>query len=206
MVGLFGWGGIGVRVMIDGGALAPRPYDGDVAGFALSIERDAGAYRGTGGVIRDACGGIDSDRYVLVCNAFQMLLQPLGGLVERLLACDAELSFASEPCGGAGGIFLIQGSCLKEIPNLGFVDLKEQAIPLIAKRHRVRVAGASSDGVSALPVRTLPEYIAALRHRHSAGFAIIEPGAVVDANARLHDSVVLRGGRVESGAIVASSL
>ena len=37
-------------------------------------------------------------------------------------------------------------------------------------------------------------------------FALCEAGAVVDPSARLHDSVVLRGGRVEYGAVLVRSV
>jgi hypothetical protein len=100
---------------------------------------------------------------------------------------------------------------LTAIPEVGFVDFKEQAISLIARSHRVRVVEASER--SALPVRSLPEYISALRHHHglgrssaSHGFSIVEAGARVDQSSRIHDSVVLCGGRVEARAIVAGSL
>jgi NDP-sugar pyrophosphorylase family protein len=39
-----------------------------------------------------------------------------------------------------------------------------------------------------------------------SAFAIVEPGAMVSSSARIHDSVVLAGGVVESGAVVVRSL
>jgi hypothetical protein len=78
-----------------------------------------------------------------------------------------------------------------------------------------------------LPLRTTSDYVGALRQWHrgagklpgsrrgqidplaedsSRGFAIVEPGAYVDASAYLHDGVVLRGARVEANAAVVRSL
>ncbi len=74
------------------------------------------------------------------------------------------------------------------------------------------------------PIRTLSDYVAALRDLHrtdgqmrTAGFeglaedwrstfAIVEPGATVAATARVHDSVVLAGATVEAGAVLVRSL
>jgi len=81
--------------------------------------------------------------------------------------------------------------------------------------HRRRPTG--------LPVRTLTDYVTALRHYHSRrlgkptvadplaedclpAFAIKEQGATVDPRAHVHDSVVLRGGIVEPGAVVVRSI
>jgi hypothetical protein len=195
--------GVRARVLIDS--------VGESGGGRMVIERDPAAYRGTGGVLRDVCRGVPGDHYVLVCHASQVLCEPLVSLVERLGACAADLSFPVEPGGAAGGVFLIRAGCLGAIPEVGFVDLKEQAIPAIAAKHRVRVVKRSVP--SGLPVRTMAEYLAAVRHHHlrqgghgSAGFSVIEPGASVHPSARVHDSVVLAGGRVEAGAIVAGSV
>jgi ADP-glucose pyrophosphorylase len=73
-------------------------------------------------------------------------------------------------------------------------------------------------------VRTLADYVTALRtyHRRKSGrpaittdplaedwrptFSIIEEGAAVDPLASVNDSVVLRGGRVEAGAVTVRSI
>ena len=146
----FGWRELRSKVLIDSGASAPQFRGSANVNHYLAIERDGRAFRGTGGVLRDACRGIDANDYILVCNAFQILYKPLTRLVERLLDASADLSFTKEPCGGAGSVFLIRGGCLTAIPEVGFVDFKEQAISLIARSHRVRVVEASER--SALPV------------------------------------------------------
>jgi hypothetical protein len=200
-----------VRVLIDGISLPPRARLASTGGCDVLIERDSGAYRGTGGVLKDACRGLSGDSYVLVMHAGQLLCEPLAPLVERLMACGADLSFPIEPSGGAGGVFLVRAGCLAALPDVGFVDFKEQAIPVIAKRNKVRVAELAS--ASSLPIRSLQDYIQAVRHWHvrqggnpGRGVSIVEAGARVCETSRLHDSVVLAGGRVEAGAILAGSL
>ena len=200
-----------VRVLIDGASLPPVAPFATAAGCDVIVRRDAGAYRGTGGVLKDACRGIAGDHYVLVMHAGQLMSERLALLVERLMDCGADLSFPVEPSGGAGGVFLIRAGCLSTLPDVGFVDFKEQAIPMIAKRHKVRVA--ELDSASSLPIRSLQDYLQAVRHwqvrqggNSGNGIAVVEKGAHVDESARLHDSVVLAGGRVGGGAILAESL
>src|SRR5439155_18723223 len=103
----------------------------------------------------------------------------------------------------------------------GYVDMKEQALPDIATRYDVRVLARRRP--SGLPIRTLDDYIQALRyhHRRKAGtkaavdplaedwkatFALIEPGAQVDPASRVHDSVVLKDAVVEAGAVLVRSV
>jgi hypothetical protein len=106
------------------------------------------------------------------------------------------------------------------IPDTGFIDMKEQAMPLIAQKYAVEVLHRRRP--TGLPVRSVDDYITALRfyHMRRAGrmtladplaedwqpsFGIVEEGAVVDPTARVHDSVVLRGGVVESGSVLVRS-
>jgi hypothetical protein len=120
---------------------------------------------------------------------------------------------------------LIACRALREIAAEGFVDMKEQALPRIAGRFDVRVLNRSRP--SGLPLRTLDDYVTALRYHHrrlrddgvretevadplaenlAPAFALVEPGAEVDASARLHDAIVLSGGVVEAGAVLVRSV
>jgi NDP-sugar pyrophosphorylase family protein len=99
--------------------------------------------------------------------------------------------------------------------------MKEQALPQIALHYEVRVVRRRRP--TGLPIRTLEDFVQALRLHHrrrqgkpfiadplaedwSPAFALIEPGATVDASARIHDSIVLAGAVVEPGAVLVRSL
>src|SRR5437868_4719264 len=73
---------------------------------------------------------------------------------------------AANADGTPSGIMLVQAQALKAIPETGFSDMKEQALPAIAANYRVTVA--SFESPSGLPVRSLGEYVAALRQYHLA--------------------------------------
>jgi len=211
-----------VRIMIDQATADPQKQPAASADLAPArIERDPLDFRGTGGVLRDLAAEYADNDLLLVANAAQVLLEPLGDLLADLAAPGAAVSIISHRDGTASGLLLVRCAALRELPATGFIDMKEQGLPSIAAAHRVMVVERPT--ASALPVSTLQGYIEALRrhHRRRAGksssgspfeeawessFAIVEDDASVGPTARLHDSVVLGGGRVEAGAVVVRSV
>lgn len=220
---LSGGNAVPVRVMLDRAAsYTPSPASQTAIGLAqVQVERDPFDYRGTGGVLRDLAAGYADDDLLVVANAAQVMLSSLAQVVEDMAETNGDVSIASNLDGTASGLLLVRCMSLRELPANGFVDMKEQALPAIAKRHRVTVVHCEEP--AAVPVRSLADYIDALRrnHRGAAGkaaaadpfaedwdssFGIAEDGALVDPSARLHDSVVLRGGRVEADAVLVHSI
>jgi N-acetylglucosaminyldiphosphoundecaprenol N-acetyl-beta-D-mannosaminyltransferase len=217
------WAGLSrlpVRVMVNQNA--PDPLSADAGHYSeFRVERDLSDFRGTGGVLHDLAAHYDDDDLILVANAAQVLLDPLPSIAAELHARKADVAVVSHEDGTPSGLMLVSCRALRLIPSRGFVDMKEQALPLIAAAYDVRVLHRRRP--TGLPVRSLGDYIQALRfhHRHKSGrhsendplaedwsptFSLVESGAHVDASARLHDSVVLRGGRVEPGAVVVRSV
>jgi mannose-1-phosphate guanylyltransferase len=211
-----------LRIMIDRAAPEPRlNASNGVQGAPVQIERDPFDFRGTGGVLRDLALGYDDNDRLLVANAAQILLTPLNDLTLDLAATGGDVTIVSHRDGTPSGLLLLRCGALRVVPPEGFIDMKEQALPAIAAHHRVAVLEMNTP--SALPIRFLSDYIRALRwhHHRSLGctdennpyaedwepaFAIAEDGALVHPQARLHDSVVLAGGRVEANAVVAHSI
>ena len=210
-----------VRLLLDRDSPEPQhdwPADRQVL---LATERDAMEYRGTGGILKELADGYDANDYLLVANAAQLLQAPLPALARSLAGTGADVAVIAHADGTPSGLTLFRCGCAREIASIGFVDLKEQALPVIAKRHRVVVVERSRP--SALPIRTLADYIEALRRYHGEAsgndaqdfgyvedwrpvFAVVEDPQDVHRNARIHNSVVLRGGRVEDGAVVVGSV
>jgi hypothetical protein len=216
-----------LRILRDGDTPAARPSAG--AGAAVSVEVDPAEYRGTAGVLRDVTGGYDDADRVLVVNAAQYLVEPLretAVLLETVgggggIGGGGGVSMVAHEDGTPSGAMLVTCGCLRLVPSVGFFDMKEQALPLIAKHYPVRVV--SRRELVSKPIRSLSEYIGVLRWHHLTQradplpddpfredwrpvFTIVEDGSDVDARATVQDSVVLRGGRVEGGAIVVRSL
>lgn len=212
---------IPVRVIVDRTTLIPtqNTWNGRCD---VQFEQDPLDYRGTGGLLRDLMTQYEPDDYLLIVHAAQVFLEPLSQIAASLASLRADVGIACGADGSPTGIMLIRCGALMSIPAMGFVDLNEQALPAIAKEHDVRVARGHRMG--GLPVRSLTDYLTAVRQYHrfagsgmgtftdaydegwQATFGIIEPGAEVDPSALVHDSVVLKGGRVEAGSILVRAL
>lgn len=210
-------GTLPVRVVIDQQSISPNLSAQDTR-VAMSIERDKASFRGTGGVLHDLSSDYQEQDYLLVANAAQMLLEPLPQLAADLAANQADVAVISPTHGVPSGLMLVRCGILRSIAPIGFVDMKEQVLPRIASSHCVRVVKRSKP--VGLPIRTLSNYINAIRagvggdanandafaEGWQSTFSIIQDDTQVDPTARVHDSVVLRGARVERGALLVRSV
>jgi len=196
------------------------------AGSRLDVHvvRDAAAYRGPAGVVKDLTREFALADRVLVATANQIQREPLPALFEALARHDESVSIVPYEGSEFAGMFLMRCSRLRDVPDVGFVDLKEQALP--SARGRAPLSVVRRPPSSTLPIRTLDEYVKALRLLHGGPsmsasaedsgnafaetwrpvFSIIEPGAHVAPGSVVQDSVVLAGGRIEEGAAVARSV
>lgn len=187
----------------------------------LRFERDPYEFRGTAGVVRDLTAAYPAHRWVLVGSASQLPLEPLRELVGDLAVGAEGISMVTHNDGTLAGMMLIKCASLAQVPKVGYVDLKEQALPSIGRQHTVRVLRRRQR--TAIPIRTLEDYINALRVYHllrrgqpdaedpyaerwQPAFSVIEPGAKVSPTARLQDAVVLEGAVVEDDAVVVRSV
>jgi N-acetylglucosaminyldiphosphoundecaprenol N-acetyl-beta-D-mannosaminyltransferase len=209
-----------VRVMVNHNT--PEPMVAGPRHFgAFRVERDASDFRGTGGVLRDLAVDYGDDDLLLVANAAQILLDPLPTIVAAMARKSGDVAVISHEDGTPSGLMLVTCKTLRSIADTGYIDMKEQALPQIALSHEVRVVRRRRP--TGLPIRTLEDYVQALRLHHrrrqgkpfiadplaedwSPAFALIEPDTTVDATARIHDSIVLSGAVVEAGAVLVRSL
>jgi hypothetical protein len=207
-----------VRVMLD--RAAPLPHVSQVEGpVSIQVEQDPFAFRGTAGLLSDLARAYEPDDYILVANAAEVLLEPLTGLVESLMAAQSDVSMVCLHDGTPSGLILLKCKALRDIAKVGYVDLKEQGLPVMARNHDIRVIRCND--YAGLPVRTRGSYLEALREFYQrvqsdktptealtddegwrAKFGLVETGAAVHPSAVVHDSVVLAGARVEPGAVL----
>lgn len=210
---------LAVRMMMDRHGPLAR-VSGWPDPLTLSVEHDPFELRGMGGLLSDLAQEYTADDWLLVLDGLQLLVEPLPALVERLWATPGDVRLLAAG-GRPAGVMLVRCGALRSLPRLGFVDLKEQALPRIAAEHQVRVC--ASDRPVGYAVRVMEQYLAALRQYHGrsrsarsheeigeepwrSAFSVIEAGSDVDATAVVHDSVVLGGGRMERGSVAVRSL
>ena len=200
------------HVMIDWTATAPITA-WSRSKSAISIERDQLELRGTGGVLHDLAKRFDDEDYLLVISANQLLFEPLDQMVVDMATLGGDVQLLSYEDGTPAGMMLCRCGALRDIAPIGFVDMKEQALPVIARHHETLVLRRQKADVQ--PIRTLAHYLEGLRRMHGLDdsdgltqpvFNLVEVGADVDTKASLREAVVLRGARIEKGAVVARSL
>lgn len=208
-----------LRVLIDKDTRKPIPPE-SAGRVSVLIETDRVELRGTGGLLKDIADELPDDHYVLVGNANSILIEPLSNLYDSLAAPGADISILARQDGTPCGLKLCRAGALKVLRGNGFIDLKEQALPDLARRFDVRVVQAQ--GTCVLPLRTLDNYIQAQRvlsgvhggpvkngdfsEQWSPCFKIVEEGSEVHPSAMVHDSVVLRGATVGAGAVLVRSV
>lgn len=214
---------LGARILLNKDSPKPEAItDPQGSGIELSYEFDVVDYRGTAGVLRDVSQIYGDEDVLLVCNAYQILVQPLLDVYGDLAGDFKDIRLISHRDGTPSGMMLIKCGALRSISPVGFVDLKEQALPDIARRHTVSVLHRNRP--TGLPIKSRADYVLALRQYHSwrqgllgedgqltledwrHAFGIVESGASVAKTARIHSSVVLAGAVVEAGAILVRSV
>jgi hypothetical protein len=205
-------GTVPLRVMTDHSSAPDHAADA-ADPVPVQYDSDPSALRGTGGVLRDVSAAYDPDDLLLVANAAQFMLRPLSELVAQLESLRADVAVLAHQDGTPITLMLVRCGCLRSLPDVGFVDMKEQAIPLLAAAHDVRAVCV--DQPVALGLRTAQSYLAGLRALHArsqslngdvwrSAFALTEEA--IEPSVRIHDSVVLRGGGVGAGAVLVRSL
>jgi hypothetical protein len=208
-------------VLVGKASKAPHLSKADLE-LGMIARHDSSEFRGTAGVLRDlVVDAYEDNAQILVLTASQLLFEPLVDLAMDAAELGGDITVTSHRDGSPTNLFLIRCGILKQIPDVGFVDLKEQGLIKMAAKCDVTVL--LREHGTAIPLRSLKDYISAVRaynrmicgkeprpvpleERWASSYAIVEPSAIVEANVILHDSVVLAGGKVGQGATVIQSV
>ncbi len=226
----------------------PREHRSSEARPSVEVIPEPAAWRGAGGIVRDVTEGLPDDAIILVCEGKRLPPPSLDPLLRAMLGADASspgMGTQREmraPVGAVGvcgvdepaGMYAFTRRVIKSTPRVGYVDLKEQLLPSLARAGERVVTAHLADDVPHL--RDLESYLETVRHSlgngHAAspaftggksamrvssrasvsgsaildGFCIIEPGAVVEDGAVVHDSVILWGATIGGGAVVSRSV
>jgi UDP-N-acetylglucosamine transferase subunit ALG13 len=213
-------GALPVRVLLDQASPMPT-LPAVLPGVTISVERDRGDVRGTGGVLRDVCADYDDEDWVLVANGAQLLFGSVRDLADRLAGAGGEVNVVNDRHGIPNGLMLLRCGVLRGVSDIGFHDMKEQVIPALARRYRVKVV--STEGLTSRPIHSLKDFTETLRsyyawrangsdgggmpiERGRSLFSIREQGSLVAPSAVVHDAVILQGAVVEKGAVVVRSV
>jgi hypothetical protein len=197
------------------------------SGYPASIVLDQTAYRGPAGVLRDASAGLADPGPRLIIEHTRLLESPdlLGGLARAHAAGCQAITLAANPDQSFAGLLIADQHAIDLIPNVGFMDIKEQWLPA-AWRNGFSVERFTLEGWC-YQIRTLADYIEALsrtaafgvteeqlvlgRERSALqptayGGGLVSHEAMVDPSAVLARSAIGPNATVEPGAVVIRSL
>lgn len=181
--------------------------------------RDVGLYRGPAGAIRDVAESLPTEvETLLVCEALRVPTDEIESFVAEHRQSGAAVSVARNPDGSTGGVYAISRALIsKLVPEVGFLDLKEQFLGKALKEGLdIRVFDLAEPGIR--PARDLEEFITAscpLRDSLTdidpdappgIGFSVVSREAKLSGSARVWRSIVMAGGAVSDGATVVRSL
>lgn len=186
-------------------------------GIQTRIVRDASEYRGPAGTLRDATNDLLDDDAVLIAEGSRVVATDLAAFVRTHLARACDASVAVNPDGSPAGVYCFNAKALRQIPTVGFMDLKEQFLSrLVDTGQNVRVFRLDAPGV--LQCRTRADFLAAAMAVAAAsmpaedansvnpGPAVLSRSAVVDPTAFVAHAVVGPNSRVEAGAVLVRTL
>lgn len=188
----------------------------------IELRTEKRRYRGPAGAVRDVCGEGDANAWIAVVEGNRYFGESLAPIAARATD-DADVVVGTNPDRTPSGVYLLRRRVIEMTPELGFLDLKEQLLKkLIAAGGRAVSANLQGDGV--FPVRTRIDLLRAVDHesaqenalnaslyaRHVVAAqkwsSVIEPGATVDPDAVLVESIVMAGSDIGPGAVVVRSL
>lgn len=209
-----------MRILVNAGTPLPQVGDND-NGEDVEALHDPTPLRGTGGLLHDVAADYEDDDWIFVAAAHQALTAPLSRIFDRLLSSRGQVRLLGCRDGTPCSFMLIQCAALRGIKPIGFQDLKEQALPTIARDHDVFVTPMRQP--PSYPIRDREGYLAAVQWKLAEGesraalrdpfaedtrtqFALISDQAAVAPSATVYNSVILPGARVENDAVVLRSI
>lgn len=183
-------------------------------------------FRGPAGVLRDVTRKNDPDSIILVAEAARYIAGSLVHLVQDWNEFEPDILISRSPDGAPAGIMLIRCSALENVPEAGYMDIKEQWLPRCIEeglnvrtsttlnfmpfplRTREQFLSASAVAVGqSCPINDSPPVLGPLRPlTRTIDKSRIAEDARVARDAVVADAVVMPGAKIGAGAIVVRSI
>lgn len=182
--------------------------------LGVEVRRDGRPHRGVCGLLADTAAECDLAEWVLVIELTTLpprSLEPLLGAATAGVSMVVGSSRDDRPAGA----FLLRRELLKDVPKIGYLDLKEQFLPqLVARGHRIEAADLADTAVRMTDRRN---YLRSVRIWQSennvvatapniAGHSVVAAGVELAPDAFVIDSVVLPGASIGPRCVVARSV
>lgn len=182
--------------------------------LGIEVRRDGRPHRGVCGLLADTVSECDLSEWLLVVELNSLPPRSLRPLLEAA-AEGVSMVVGSSRDERPAGAFLLRRDLLKEVPRIGYLDLKEQFLPqLVARGHRIAAAELSATSVRMTDRRN---YLRGVRIWQSenmvdrsdsnvAGHSVVATGVELASDAFVIDSVILPGASIGSKCVIARSV
>lgn len=201
--------------------------ESDAAWFAAELRRagrgpasvdvrvDARAHRGVCGLVADTAAACPLAEWLLLIELNTLPPLSLSSLLAAASKPQVSMAVGASRDERPSGAFLLRSNLLKDVPKLGYVDLKEQFLPQVVSRGgRIESAVLSETAVRLSDRRN---YIRSIRIWQSeramatsgpsvAGNSLLCEGVDVPDGAFVLDSAILPGAIIGRGAVIARSV
>lgn len=182
--------------------------------LGVEVRRDGRPHRGVCGLLADTAAECDLAEWVLVIELTTLPPRSLEPLLGAATAGVSMVVGSSRDARPAGAI-LLRRELLKDVPKIGYLDLKEQFLPqLVARGHRIEAAELADTAVRMTDRRN---YLRSVRIWQSendvaatapniAGHSVVAAGVELAEGAFVLDSVILPGASIGPRCVVARSI
>lgn len=212
--------GVMVRCLVAQGAAPPRSVSDGV-----TVEIDRRDYCGPAGAVRDAVEPLEDATLLVVHEGASYPACDVGEAVRRHIESGADATVCMNADGSPAGMYFCRAEHFRTVSRVGFTDLKEQLLPRLRSRG-VNIGVMELAGAGVLALRQRAAFLRAAIGPEGGGqltLARLEPtivsaqgdgrdacvvsaSATLAASARVVQSVIMPGARVDEGAVVVRSL
>jgi hypothetical protein len=188
------------------------------------VVSDRQQFRGPAGAVKDVCNDLPGDATVLVAEGGRYFSTPLLPSVSDHFERGADVTVVANRDASPAGVFLVRRKWLDLVPDIGFMDLKEQWLGRVAEQGAIIRVHRLREGMS-YGLRTREQFLEAARAAGGLVSTIQPPGSdvstpeglfksaatlaegvVIGRAAVIVDSVVMPGAQIGEGAVVARSV
>lgn len=182
---------------------------------SVEVRLDARPHRGVCGLVADTAAASLLSEWLLLVELNTLPPLSLSPLLQAAATDPVAMVVGVSRDERPSGAYLLKASLLKDVPRLGYVDLKEQFLPqLVSRGHRIESAVLAETSVRLTDRRN---YLRGIRIWQSeretviaapsvSGNSLLCEGVVAPEGSFVLDSAILPGAMIGRGAVIARSV
>ena len=182
---------------------------------SVEVRLDARPHRGVCGLIADTAAASPLAEWLLLVELNTLPPLSLSPLLQAVATDQVAMVVGVSRDDRPSGVYLLKANLLKDVPRVGYVDLKEQFLPqLVSRGCRIESAVLAETSVRLTDRRN---YLRGIRIWQSeretvkagpsvSGNSLLCEGVVAPEGSFVLDSAILPGAMIGRGAVIARSV